>query len=179
MATTTQAVPQITTVASIVASRTEPHFDQIRLSTATLTTDSPLPCQTTPVDLWFAETPREQQQAKRLCGGCRIRCQCLAGALHRRESCGIWGGEILYKGTIVADQPTRGRRRIQLATTTTGCTNQTDQPVIDNACNQIDLPQSRPTSTSTNHCTSARRRKISRELHAQHPRTAVGSATRP
>jgi WhiB family redox-sensing transcriptional regulator len=119
MGTTAQALPRITTVASIVPSCTNSHHDQITLSTATLTVDQPLPCQTTKADLWFAETPREQQQAKHLCGGCCIRRQCLTGALHRREPCGIWGGEIFYKGTIVADQPTRGRRRIQLATTTT------------------------------------------------------------
>lgn len=159
MATTAQALPRSTTVTSIASCRPEPHHDQVRLSTATLTTESPLPCQTTKVDLWFAETPREQQQAKHLCGGCRIRRQCLAGALHRRESCGIWGGEILYKGTIVAHQPTRGRRRIPLVTTTTRCTNQTDQPVVDNARHQTDSPQSRPTRTSTNHLTNARGEK--------------------
>ena len=177
MATTAQALPRITTVASIVPSCTNSHLDQIRLSIATLTTDQPLPCQTTKADLWFAETPREQQQAKHLCGGCRIRRQCLAGALHRREPCGIWGGEIFYKGTIVAVQPTRGRRRIQLATTTTRCTDQTDQPVVDNTPNQTDSPQSRPTLTSKNHYTSARRRKTNRTLHAQHPRPAAGSAS--
>jgi WhiB family redox-sensing transcriptional regulator len=158
MATTAQALPRIITVASIVASPTDPHLDQVRLSTTTLTTEQPLPCQTTKVDLWFAETPREQQQAKHLCGGCRIQRQCLAGALHRRESCGIWGGEIFYKGTIVAHQPTRGRPRIPLATTTTRCTNQTNEPVVDNARNQTVSPQSRPTSTSTNHLTNARSR---------------------
>lgn len=177
MATTAQALPRITTVASIVPPCTDSHLDQIRLSTATLTTDQPLPCQTTKADLWFAETPREQQQAKHLCGGCRIRRQCLAGALHRREPCGIWGGEIFYKGTIVAEQPTRGRRRIQLATTTTRCINQIDQPVVDNARNQTDSLQSRPTLTSKNHHTRTRRRKTSRTLHAQHHRPATGSAS--
>jgi WhiB family redox-sensing transcriptional regulator len=177
MATTAQALPRITTVTSIVPSRTEPHLNQLWLSTTTLTTESPLPCQTTTVDLWFAETPREQQQAKQLCSGCRIRRQCLAGALRRREPCGIWGGEIFYQGTIVADQPIRGRPRIQLTRTTAECTNQIDQPVVDNVRQQTDSSQSRPTSTSTHHHTSARRRKISRALHAQHHRPTVGSAT--
>ena len=79
MATTAQALPRIITVASIVASPTDPHLDQVRLSTTTLTTEQPLPCQTTKVDLWFAETPREQQQAKHLCGGCRARAFALEG----------------------------------------------------------------------------------------------------
>jgi WhiB family redox-sensing transcriptional regulator len=166
MATPAQVLPRITTVASIVPSCTNSHLDQIRLSTATLTTDQPLPCQTTKADLWFAETPREQQQAKHLCGGCPIRRRCLAGALHRRESCGIWGGEIFYKGTIVAHQPTRGRRRIQLATTITRCINQMDQPVVDNAATKPTHPKADP-HTSKNHYTSARRRKTNRTLPAQ------------
>jgi len=176
MATTAQTLPRITTVTSIVPSCTKSHLDQIRLSTATLTTDQPLPCQTTKADLWFAETPREQQQAKHLCGGCRIRRHCLAGALHRREPCGIWGGEILYKGTIVADQPTRGRRRVQVATTTTRCISQTDQPVVDNAATKLTHPKADP-PTSKNHYTSARRRKTNRTLHAQRHQSATGSAS--
>jgi WhiB family redox-sensing transcriptional regulator len=110
VATTTIVSPLVTTARSIVISHPQPAARKARLSDA-LSTELRLPCQVSTVDLWFSETTREVQQAKQLCGGCPIRVRCLAGALHRREPWGVWGGEILHRGTIVAHQPTRRRPR--------------------------------------------------------------------
>ncbi len=70
-----------------------------------------LPCQVRDADLWFAETPAELEQAKSLCLGCPALQACLIGALERREPCGVWGGEIFERGSIVARKRPRGRPR--------------------------------------------------------------------
>ncbi|MGH3564575.1 MAG: WhiB family transcriptional regulator [Pseudonocardia sp.] len=69
------------------------------------------PCRTHDPDLWFAEAPAELERAKQLCGGCPVRSACLAAALARRESCGVWGGEILQRGAILPRKRPRGRPR--------------------------------------------------------------------
>jgi WhiB family redox-sensing transcriptional regulator len=69
-----------------------------------------LACNREP-DLWFAEAPAELERAKALCGGCPIRTQCLAGALERAEPWGVWGGEILAGGAVLARKRPRGRPR--------------------------------------------------------------------
>ena len=46
-----------------------------------------------------------------LCGGCPIRRQCLTAALERNEPWGVWGGEIIERGTVVARKRPRGRPR--------------------------------------------------------------------
>jgi WhiB family redox-sensing transcriptional regulator len=68
------------------------------------------PCRQAP-ELFFAESPRDVEQAKALCRGCGVRVACLAGALGRGEPCGIWGGELLVGGVIVAYKRPRGRPR--------------------------------------------------------------------
>ena len=70
-----------------------------------------LPCHDSDPDLWFAESPAELEQAKALCRPCPVRALCLAGALARREPWGVWGGEILIGGQIVARKRPRGRPR--------------------------------------------------------------------
>jgi WhiB family redox-sensing transcriptional regulator len=69
-----------------------------------------LPCTEAP-ELFFAESPQDVEQAKALCRGCRARLACLAGALERREPCGVWGGELLMSGAIVPRKRPRGRPR--------------------------------------------------------------------
>ena len=69
-----------------------------------------LPCWGDP-DLFFAEDPRDVQQAKALCRGCPARAACLAGALERGEPWGVWGGELLQRGMIIASKRARGRPR--------------------------------------------------------------------
>jgi WhiB family transcriptional regulator, redox-sensing transcriptional regulator len=69
-----------------------------------------LPCMAHP-DLFFAEAPADLEQAKALCQGCCARIDCLQGALERQEHWGVWGGELLLQGTIVARKRPRGRPR--------------------------------------------------------------------
>jgi WhiB family redox-sensing transcriptional regulator len=71
----------------------------------------PLPCRTTEDDLWFADNPADLERAKLLCQDCPARLACLAGAVERRESWGVWGGEIFVEGVIVARKRPRGRPR--------------------------------------------------------------------
>ena len=69
-----------------------------------------LPCTEDP-ELFFAEAPSDVETAKALCKGCRARAVCLEGALERREPWGVWGGELLLRGTIVPHKRPRGRPR--------------------------------------------------------------------
>jgi WhiB family transcriptional regulator, redox-sensing transcriptional regulator len=69
-----------------------------------------LPCTQNP-ELFFAELPQDVEQAKAMCQGCRARQACLAGALERQEPWGVWGGELLLRGTIVPRKRPRGRPR--------------------------------------------------------------------
>jgi WhiB family transcriptional regulator, redox-sensing transcriptional regulator len=66
-------------------------------------------------ELFFAESPQDVEQAKAMCRGCRVRLACLAGALERREPWGVWGGELLIRGTIVPRKLPRGRPRRDVA----------------------------------------------------------------
>jgi WhiB family redox-sensing transcriptional regulator len=70
-----------------------------------------VPCHEESPDLWFAESPTELERAKELCADCPIRRECLDSALERQEPWGVWGGEILDRGTIVARKRPRGRPR--------------------------------------------------------------------
>lgn len=72
---------------------------------------STLPCRVADPDLWFAENPTELEQAKALCTQCPLRRECLAAALERAEPWGVWGGEILDQGTVIARKRPRGRPR--------------------------------------------------------------------
>jgi len=69
-----------------------------------------LPCTDDP-ELFFAESPQDVEQAKAMCLDCRARIACLTGALERREPWGVWGGELLLRGTIVPRKRPRGRPR--------------------------------------------------------------------
>ena len=69
-----------------------------------------LPCTEDP-ELFFAESPQDVETAKALCRGCRARLGCLEGALDRREPWGVWGGELLLRGTIVPRKRPQGRPR--------------------------------------------------------------------
>jgi WhiB family transcriptional regulator, redox-sensing transcriptional regulator len=71
----------------------------------------PLPCRRHDAELWFAESPADVELAKSLCQACPVREACLAGALERREPWGVWGGQLLVAGEIVARKRPRGRPR--------------------------------------------------------------------
>jgi WhiB family redox-sensing transcriptional regulator len=69
------------------------------------------PCGEHDPELWFAERPEVLGLAQALCAGCSIRATCLVGALARREPWGVWGGEIVIGGHIIAHKRGRGRPR--------------------------------------------------------------------
>lgn len=70
-----------------------------------------LPCHRVDPDVFFADAPGEIEYAKALCTDCPARAACLAGALDRREACGVWGGELIVNGAVVARKRPRGRPR--------------------------------------------------------------------
>jgi WhiB family redox-sensing transcriptional regulator len=74
------------------------------------TVSSDPPCLHSP-DLFFAESPADIAQAKQLCSRCPLTESCLAGALERAEPWGVWGGELVLRGNIVASKRGRGRPR--------------------------------------------------------------------
>ena len=71
----------------------------------------PIPCRLRDAELWFADSPDDVELAKSLCGHCPVRAKCLAGALERREPCGVWGGQLFVQGQVVARKRPRGRPR--------------------------------------------------------------------
>ncbi|MDQ2756597.1 MAG: WhiB family transcriptional regulator [Actinomycetota bacterium] len=75
------------------------------------TESSGIPCRDRDAELWFAESPSDVEVAKALCGSCPFRPQCLADALDRREPWGVWGGQLLVQGAVVARKRPRGRPR--------------------------------------------------------------------
>ncbi len=85
-----------------------------------------LPCSDDP-ELFFAEAPADVETAKALCQGCRAREACLEGALERREPWGVWGGELLLRGTIVPRKRPRGRPRKASADELTGAAKTDEQ----------------------------------------------------
>jgi WhiB family redox-sensing transcriptional regulator len=85
--------------------------DGICLATASPVPNGPSPPCTDNPDLFFAQTSADVEHAKVLCQDCRARIDCLRGALERREPWGVWGGELLLRGTIVPTKQPRGRPR--------------------------------------------------------------------
>ena len=75
------------------------------------TTTLAVPCHVEDPDLWFAEDPSDLERAKELCAECPLRRECLNAALERQEPWGVWGGEILDRGVIIARKRPRGRPR--------------------------------------------------------------------
>ena len=72
-----------------------------------------IPCRVYDPELWFAERPEQVEFAKTLCGTCPLRLECLAGALERGEPWGVWGGQLVVDGVVVAYKRGRGRPRKQ------------------------------------------------------------------
>ena len=87
-------------------SLTKTHRARLRLEAA-----GAIPCREYDPQLWFAERPEQVELAKALCGECPLRQECLAGALERREPWGVWGGQLVVDGAIVARKRGRGRPR--------------------------------------------------------------------
>ena len=60
-------------------------------------------------NLFFSEQLDDIARAKAFCGGCVVREDCLASAVARREPWGVWGGELLVNGKVIANKRKRGR----------------------------------------------------------------------
>ncbi len=75
-----------------------------------------LPCRVNDPELFFAESPADVELAKELCQSCPLMTECLRGALDRREPWGVWGGQLLVSGHVVARKRPRGRpRKVEVA----------------------------------------------------------------
>jgi WhiB family redox-sensing transcriptional regulator len=61
--------------------------------------------------LFFSEELQDIATAKQICARCPVMAQCLEGALERREPWGVWGGQLLVQGAVVARKRPRGRPR--------------------------------------------------------------------
>lgn len=61
------------------------------------------------LELFFSEQLDDIATAKAFCGACPVREPCLSGALARREPWGVWGGELISNGRILAQKRKRGR----------------------------------------------------------------------
>jgi WhiB family redox-sensing transcriptional regulator len=68
-----------------------------------------LPCHTADPELFFAESDLEISLAKSLCGSCPMKAACLEGAQSRQEPCGVWGGELIEDGAVIARKRRPGR----------------------------------------------------------------------
>ena len=61
--------------------------------------------------LFFSPEIADIARAKAICLGCALKHDCLAGAIARQEPCGVWGGELVVEGRIIAHKRGRGRPR--------------------------------------------------------------------
>lgn len=59
--------------------------------------------------LFFSDEPIATARAKAICSKCPLSAACLEGALERAEPWGVWGGQLIETGRIVADKRPRGR----------------------------------------------------------------------
>ena len=59
--------------------------------------------------LFFSDHVVDIARAKAMCGLCPLKESCLAGALEREEPWGVWGGELLSGGRIIANKRPCGR----------------------------------------------------------------------
>lgn len=60
-------------------------------------------------DLFFSEDPSSIASAKQICRQCPLSSACLDGAIERREPNGVWGGQLISNGRIIAYKRRRGR----------------------------------------------------------------------
>ena len=60
-------------------------------------------------ELFFSEKIPDINAAKAFCQECPVKTDCLNTALEREEPWGVWGGELLAKGKVIAHKRGRGR----------------------------------------------------------------------
>jgi WhiB family redox-sensing transcriptional regulator len=59
--------------------------------------------------LFFSDDMYDIARAKAICSKCGLASGCLGGALERAEPYGVWGGQLLVEGVVVAVKRGRGR----------------------------------------------------------------------
>jgi WhiB family transcriptional regulator, redox-sensing transcriptional regulator len=59
--------------------------------------------------LFFSDVPLDIARAKAICSKCSLAPTCLQAAVERAEPWGVWGGELIENGRIVAHKRPRGR----------------------------------------------------------------------
>ena len=59
--------------------------------------------------LFFSDEVLEIARAKAICAKCPLQSQCLDAALERLEPWGVWGGQLIANGRVVAHKRPRGR----------------------------------------------------------------------
>jgi WhiB family transcriptional regulator, redox-sensing transcriptional regulator len=59
--------------------------------------------------LFFSEDEFDLARAKAICSRCGLAGECLRGALERVEVYGVWGGQLVVEGLVVAVKRGRGR----------------------------------------------------------------------
>lgn len=59
--------------------------------------------------MFFSDDPIDMARAKAICSRCGRAERCLTAALERAEPWGVWGGEFLVDGAVVAVKRRRGR----------------------------------------------------------------------
>jgi len=59
--------------------------------------------------LFFSDVNVDIARAKAICRRCPLTASCLQGAIEREEPWGVWGGELIEGGRIIADRRPRGR----------------------------------------------------------------------
>ena len=59
--------------------------------------------------LFFSDHVLDIARAKAICAKCALRASCLSDAIEREEPWGVWGGELLSGGRIVAEKRPGGR----------------------------------------------------------------------
>jgi len=83
------------------------HIDELLVSTAPVARCADGNGTLTP--LFFSDHVLDIARAKAICGRCALSEQCLSDALERDEPWGVWGGELLSGGRIVANKRPGGR----------------------------------------------------------------------
>ena len=59
--------------------------------------------------LFFSEEWVDLKRAQAICARCTSYAECLDGALQRAEPWGVWGGEMIENGRVLAEKRPRGR----------------------------------------------------------------------
>jgi WhiB family transcriptional regulator, redox-sensing transcriptional regulator len=60
-------------------------------------------------ELFFSEDLGDIARAKAICANCPAREPCLEVAVARHEPWGVWGGELVMNGRVLANRKRRGR----------------------------------------------------------------------